>query len=492
MRLKPGPLTTVANESITSRLLIDQGIIDPDYMTTVMSVYPEIAPFMALLDAKGYKSKGVSLQSNYLLDGGRYKGVASNHVQFRIENSDLRREHFTTNSDGLTFYDAASSTYPGQYKRKFYIYLDSNWMGAGDVALLGDGRTQLYFSTDAEPATGGGYEYGVKVDGKDYDEYVDVDLMREGGEIMLATTKFTHDFSVGGNERHTFGGYGDAYLTLQRFKYSWSGTAKAMDAKKPVTGRWVYNAGSTKNATFLSVAEQEMLRQISKSVEFQLQEGKGTVSDVNKKVQLTNEKNQEILAGDGVLYSGDGAIEFPLNDGWTSKSIDALLTDINTYVRADENGAREIAFFMHPKSYMSFQRAMRDMGVTIDSNIMGVGGEKIINNTYAGYELGGLRLLAHSSRAMEGRPGIVLKDGTRSNEWDAVGYPLGLTEGGSRGVELIQLRGITRGRVQGIDAGGNIATEIDGSSEHALIQVGVVSLIQPIKIGRPWKGNLAA
>lgn len=490
MRLTPGPITTVANESITGRLLMDIGINKPDFMPTIMSMYPEMTPLMALLDFKGFKTKDVSMESRFF-SGSQYNAVSSNHVQYALSNSDIRKEHFATNVDGVTFYDAASSTYPGQYKRMFYIYLDSNWIGQGDVALLADGKTQLYFVSDAETASGGVYEYKVKVDGKDYDEYVDTDLMIEGDEIVLATTKFTHDFSVGGNERHTFGGYGDAYLTLQRFKYSWSGTAKAMDSKQPVTGRWVTNGKNTKDKTFFRQAEEEMMKWAAKSLEFQILEGKGTVSDVNKKVQLTNDKNQEILAGDGVMYSGDGAIEFPLHDGWTKKSIDALMTDINTYVRADEMGNREIAFFMHPKSYMSFQRAMRDMGVTIDSNIVGEGGEKIVNNTYAGYELGGLKILAHQSRYLEGRPGKVLKDGTKSNEWDAIGIPLGLTAGGSRGITLIQLRGMLRGRVSGIDAGGNISSEIDGSSEHLLLQNGVISLIQPIKIGRPWKTNLA-
>jgi len=494
MRLKPGPLTTVANESITSRLLIEAGVLKPDFMTSVISAFPEITPFLSLLDVKGYKTKGVSLQSNALTDGGSYIGVSSNHIQYLIRNSDIRREHFSTNSDGITFYDAvyaAATPYPGQHKRTFYIYLDSNWFGSGDVGLMADGRTQLYFVSDAEPTSGGGYEYMVKVDGKDYDEYADPELMMEGDEIVLATTKFTHDFSVGGNERHTFGGFGHCWLTLQRFKYSWSGTAKVMDAKQPVQGRWVYSGGNTKDSMFLKSAEELMLKDIAKRVEFQLLEGKGTVSDINQKVQLTNSKNQEIVSGDGVLYSGDGAIEFPLNDGWTKKSIDAFLTDVNTYVRADEQGNRELAMHMHPKGYMSFQRALRDMGVTIDSNIVGEGGEKIVNNTYAGYELGGLKLLAHQSRYVEGRPGKTLKDGTRSNEWDAICVPLGLTEGGSRGVQTVQLRGLTRGRVSGIDAGGNIATEIDGSSEHALIQVGVISQIQPIIVGRPWKGNIA-
>jgi len=43
MRLKPGPLETVAQESISSRLLIDQGIIDPDFFPTVMSILSRVS-----------------------------------------------------------------------------------------------------------------------------------------------------------------------------------------------------------------------------------------------------------------------------------------------------------------------------------------------------------------------------------------------------------------------------------------------------------------
>jgi len=491
MRLKLGPTETVAQESISSRLLIDQGIIDPDFFPTVMSIYPELTPLMALLDFKGFKTKGVA-QNVGLMEGSKYRAVSSNHIQFRIANSDVRREHFSANADGKTFVDSASSSYPGQYGRMFYIYLDSNWIGMNDVALLADGVTQLFFVSDGEWVTGGVWEYKVKVDGSVHEEYVDPRLMVEGDEIQLATTKFPHDFSVGGNERHTFGGFGDAYLTLQRFKYSWSGTAKAMDSKRKVEGRWVQSGGDKSNMAFLPTAHEEMMKWAGKALEFQILEGKGTVNRDDKKVKLTDAKNQEILSGDGVMYAGDGPIEFPLNDGWTPKSIDALLTDINMYIRPDEMGQREIAFFMHPKSYLSFQRAAREMGVTIDSNIVGEGGEKIINNTYAGYEFGGLRMLVHSSSAYDGRPGKLLKDGTRSNEWDAIGIPLGLTSGGARGIELVQLRPMQQGMVAGIDSGfDSIATEIDGSSHHVLLQNGVISQTQVVKVGRNWATNLA-
>jgi len=60
MRLVPGNEVTVAQQSITSRLLVNMGVIDPDMMTTIFSMYPEMAPLTALLDAKNYKTEGIN------------------------------------------------------------------------------------------------------------------------------------------------------------------------------------------------------------------------------------------------------------------------------------------------------------------------------------------------------------------------------------------------------------------------------------------------
>ena len=48
MRLKYGPIETVAQRSIDGRLLIDQGIADPDIMPTVIGTFVEESPFLSL------------------------------------------------------------------------------------------------------------------------------------------------------------------------------------------------------------------------------------------------------------------------------------------------------------------------------------------------------------------------------------------------------------------------------------------------------------
>ena len=72
----------------------------------------------------------------------------------------------------------------------------------------------------------------------------------------------------------------------------------------------------------------------------------------------------------------------------------------------------------------------------------------------------------------------------------AMVFPLGLTAGGERGIQLIQLRPMSKGTVAGIDKGGNMSNDVDGTTEHALIQIGVISQIQPFKIYRPYRNNL--
>lgn len=490
-RLLPGPKDSVMQESISGRMLIELGIVDPDLMPTIMSLHADLAPFMALLDMRGYKTSGVNYGTNFLLDNGRFRTVSSNHVQFKIEASDWRIERFRPNANGVTYEDMANPTKPGLGKLPFYIYLDSNFAGGSEVILLADGRTQLFIvdKTGGEEVSGGVFRYKVKVDGNNIDEYADPKLLADGAECQVATSKYRQDFSTGGNEKHFFGGFGDAFLTLQRFKYSYSGTAEAMDRNKKVSGRWVSANAEYKNMSFLSDAEDRMLKMAAKYTDFQLLEGKTTVDYTDKKVKLTDDEHQEVLSGAGVLYGGDGALEFPQNNGWTKSFIDAFLKDADSYIRPNESGNRDLFMLMHPTSYLSFQAAMRDFGITSDANIIGQGDDKMINNTYRGYSLAGINLIAVRSTALSQRPGMTMKDGTRSNEWDTICLPLGLSSTGERGIELIQLRPNVRGTVAGINKGGQISNDIDGTTEHLLVQVGVISMIQPIRIYRPWDEN---
>ena len=492
MRLKPGERDTVAQESITGRMLINMGVIEPDFVPTLMSLYPEEAPFISILDAKGFKTKGISYTTNWLTDNGRFKTVASNHVQYRIANNDMRMEHFRSNSSGVTFEDFANPTKPGLNKQPFYIYLDSNWVGGKDVIVLGDRKTQLWCDNDrgGENAAGGVFMYKVKLKSGSMDDYVDPAIMADGYECQLAQTAHEQDFSEFGNERYTFGGYGDAYLSLQRIKYSYSGTAAAMDKNKKVEGRWIEFGGGKDNRAFLPYAHEQMLRFAARFAEFQLLEGQGTVSQDTKKVLLTDENNKEILAGSGALYSGDGPIEYPQSNGWNEKWLDTFLTDTAQYIGMDATGERSAAVLLPNRSYVEFNILMKSMGVTQNMNIIGEGGNKIMNNTYGGYNLAGITLYVTESKAMTQAAGLPLNDGTRTSDYMAYVLPLGNKNSGDSGAQLIQLRPVVNGTLAGIDKGGNVSSSVDGTSEHMLWQNGIIYQNQPIIIYKPYLNNL--
>lgn len=478
MRIKPGGPDTVALESVTGRMLIDMGVNDPDYVPTMFSLFKDDeSEIMSLLNSKGLKTQGINNSTN----DKQYRTVGSNHVMYAISSSDQRKQYFRTNLSGLTFRDDANgASFPGLNGLAFYVYLNSNWSGYKEVIELADNRTQLYVLQDPKEKNGV-YEYKVKLVGNDNTSYADPRLFSENYECTPVTNLHEHDFSERGVEKYTFGGWGHSFLSLLRFKYSWSGTAKAMK----VSGKWVESNGQR---AFLEVAEEKMMRRAAKQLEYQLVFGKCTVTEDFNKVFLTDDEGRDIMSGSGIMNSGDGSIDIPQNHGWTKGFLEAFLANTDSFITKGEDGHREIAMKMAPKSYLSFQQLMSDMRIDQNGNIVGTGADKGIVDTYSFYELAGLRIIPYRSSwfSQSSRPGIKLSDGSYSNEWDCIGIPLGLTTGGSRGIELIQLRPMAKGTVAGIDIGGNIASSVDGSQSHVLFQVGVISQIQPLRIYRPY------
>lgn len=485
MRIIPGTLQTVAHESVTSRLLVNLGVSKPDFIPTIMRLFPEESPLVSLLDIKGLKTKGLNFSTN----NENYRTVGSNHVQYKFAHADWRKFHWVLGPQGVTFTCSAYPTEPGRNQSIIYAWSDSNWAGFQEIVELADNRTQVYMLEDPVEDDNNTFRYKLKVVTGENDEYVDPMLFNENMEAAATMNLHEQDFSERGTQKYTGGGFADSFLSLQRFFYSWSGTAKAMD-KGNVTGKYVEHTGkSGKTQTlFLTEAHERMMRMAAEYLNYQIIWGKTTVTADTKRVLLKNDKGREVMGGNGIMNANDGAIDFPMQNGWSKKYIEYLLSEIDGYIRPGEDGNREIVLLAAPKSYLSFQSAMRDMGVTMDSNIEGTGANKGINDTYAYYELGGLKIIPkrYAALATNRRPGIDLQDGSRSNDWDAVMVPIGLTEMGERGIELVQLRPMAEGSVAGLDEGGNIATSVDGSSRHVLFQNGVISRIQPFRIYRPY------
>jgi hypothetical protein len=226
-----------------------------------------------------------------------------------------------------------------------------------------------------------------------------------------------------------------------------------------------------------------MMRRIAEYHEFQIIYGKGTVA-VDGQVILKNRLGKDILAGDGIVNQGDGAYEYPINREWTLGALENIMRDLDLSV--DHEGVLEVMAPMGKRSYSSFTSLMRKEGfVTQNNNVVGDGKSKGVNNDYGYYEIDGVRVIPVSHKSFSKMPGKTMSDGTKLPEWEALFVPGGKTEYGENKVELVQLRPMKTGTVSGIDKGGDgMASSVDGSSKHVLIQSVVISRTKIIRAFR--------
>lgn len=485
----------VAQESISSKMLLQNGLVKADFVPIIMSLHKDVAPLTALLSLKGMRTKGLNYNSNFVdAEGamtGRYRTVASNCVEYRIEKSDIPIIHIKANASGETYVDDVNtSTSIGKGKIGFWIFLDSNVAGYKDVVTLADGETQLEIFNDPEPSSGDTWKAFVKVKGRIKNEVVNPALLADGAELQLSYTAHEQDFSERGNQFYSFGVTGRAHLGLQRISYSYSGTAYAMDKNRAVSGYSVEHRGTE---GFITEAENQMVRRAAIFNENHILEGKGTVDQDLNKCILTDENGREVLDGDGIMYSGDGPFKFPISSkGFTNAWVNSFLADIDQYISPNNEGKREVVIMGGPRLRFSFNEYVREkkIGNVVENVNWERNDKRGIIDTYTFYEFAGIRIIFLETSYFKNRAGISLKDGSKTNDWEGFVIPLGNTSSGQEGITLVQLRPTVKGTVAGIDKGGNIASSVDGTHTHMLWQNGVINLNQTFKIFRPWQNKI--
>ena len=485
MRLLPGqPVDAIG--SITSYSLTRSAVVDADILPRVYQPFNDemYSPLSAILAEKGYFTEGLKDGAGWT---NKFRTVSSNHIMYRIASSQKRKIHLSSNDTGVTFYSGPYPTKPGFKGTAFYIYTDNNWARPKEVIELNDNKTQLYIYDEEEPVQFNGvYRYEVKLNTNDPDDYCDPNLLTEGSEAAAVMTMYEQDFSETGSEKYTFDGWGHSYLSLQRVKMSWSGTAAAM---KPNKDWYAYqNKHGQTSYGYLEHAEKEMLRKAVRYHEYQLLFGKSTV-DARGEVFLHDKKGREIMAGGGLLFGNDGAVENPMTTaGWTKQYIDSRLEDIE--LRAGKEGYIEVVAIMGMKAMNSFRDLMFKSGFkTMDNNVEGRGNDKGVNMNYQYYEYGNVRLIPRYYRYFdsEDRPTKTLSNGDKKGSWDCILCPIGINSEGDNLIELVQLRPAVTGTINGIDSGAaEIASSVDGSSKHHLWQTGIVSRTTVQYCFMPW------
>jgi len=485
MRLLPGQPQDVVGESITSYSLMRAAVNNPDVLPRVWQVFndEDSSPLSAILAGKGYFTK--NLREGTVSD--KFRTVGSNHVMYPIASSDKRKFAVAANANGLTFYSSAYPTKPGYKGTPFYVYFDSNWARPHEVIELDDNRTKIFCYDPQEPTeVDGVWRYEVKLYTGNEDAYVNTELLRQGAEAGAMMTIYEQDFSETGSEAYTFDGWGHAYLTLQRVKMSFSGTAQAMATDK----QWFayQNAKGNKVSSYIEYAEKTMYAKAARYHEYQQINGEQTVT-VDGSVFLKDKNGREMLSGAGLLYGGDGAIERPMTtQGWTKRYMEALLRDID--VRSGKDGHKEAVLLAGIDNLMDFYSKMAEWGFTTqNNNVEGSGADKGVNMTYKYYEVGGVRLIPTRYRGLDDpmRPTKYTAAGYPRGGWDGIIVPMGLTAQGDSNVELVQLRPPVRGSVTGMNKGGDgMSSSVDGESRHFLWQTGIISRVPIYRLFMPY------
>ena len=260
-----------------------------------------------------------------------------------------------------------------------------------------------------------------------------------------------------------------SHMTIQRMKWSISGTADQMSTSKV----WVEHNGLK---LWSEYADLEMLARWAIARENQLIMGKGTVTEKDE-IVLKDLENREIIIGDGLIEQGDGSFRMPYNT--LNKSVlHNVMKNMQQY--ANNEGIVEIAAIGGQEALWDFHELMaKDLVASGAGNsiVEGTGSAKGINLDVAYYQYSRVRFTPvwHKFFDNPARPQSLTVNGKRPESGRLIFVSLGNTKFNQPNVELLALgnRQFLRGEVNGINKGGQMANSVDGKHVHVLSETGI-------------------
>lgn len=462
--IQPGTMRHFSNETTTSNHLLSLALSDPEILPQVATLFSaEHTPFSSLLARKGLTSSG--LYAN--MENKNYKVIGNRKVQWAVKGMDERKGRIMS----ATYSNADKPGYGGGI---IELHVDINWFSPYDVLELSDNRTYLHVVDDKLPEKddSGYYIYKTRMARDNKEAYVNPALLARNKEIGWSHTAF-YEMSETGYEKYTFHDAATTHMTIQRMKWSISGTAAQMNTKK----YWIEHNGQM---AWTTEQEMQMLKRWAMARERQLLFGKSTVGE-NDEVLVSDMKGRELMAGDGLIYSGSGALKFPyhiLNE----KYVNSVLK--NLQLHADGDGKFTVAAIVGQEWMTQFQDmcARKKVSSGEDRGVVdGSGSNKGINNTYKFYEWNGVRLMPIWYKYFDSpaRPGDITPEGWVRESQRAIFVSLGQADTGNNNVELLTLgnRQFRKGTIGGIDVGGDeMKSSVDGQHTHVLSETGIASM----------------
>jgi hypothetical protein len=459
--VSPGFMKQFANETVMSNHLLQVALAEPEVIPQIATLFEkESTAFTSLLAKKGLTAKGLYAG----IQNENYRVVGNRKVMWPVKGIERRKGTIVAVSSTLI------ATTPGYGGEIVTVDLDTNWFSPKDVLELKDKRTLVHVSDDQLPVEIGSnvFRYQMRLVRSDKTEFIDPALLTVGSEVGFAYTMF-EEMSETAYEKYTFDDWMGSWMTIQRMKWSISGTAAQMNVKK----HWLSHNGELAWVTY---AELQMLKRWAEAREYQNIFGKGTMTDADE-VLLRDLKGRDIVAGDGLINVGDGALRFPFN-----KLTKGVLKNVmrNMQIFSDAEGKLEIAVIAGQEFMFQWAELMEEMGLSLfDSHMVeGEGSNKGINATYTFYEFNNVRFIPvwHKYFDNPSRPSNINTFGVDKESMRAIFVSLGQADTGNNNVELLALgnRAFRKGTIGGIDVGGDqMKSSVDGQHTHVLCETGI-------------------
>lgn len=458
-----------SNETVSMRTLQEAMLLRPEIIYNVANLFERSSSvFSSFLGRKGLTMGGLYADAK----GTGFQVVGNRQVKWPLKGYEERKGKLLATVTDPT---------PGLNGSLFTITLDTDWFDKNEIIDLWDRRTLLFIHSKERSATPGAWNYTVQLMANDKTSYVRSDLLTAGCEVGFSYTAYP-ELSEDGNEKYTHGEWHTEFMTIQRMKFSISGSAAAQSG---------YVLEHNGKKLFASKAYMDMLKRFMRARENQLLFGKATI-DANSNVYLKDiETGKEIVSGNGLLHQGHGSMKFSYNT-MTTKWLDHVMDNLD--LMATEDGVGEIVVAGGQHFINGFHRLMTQvLGQNPQPLVEGSGNNKVINTNFAGYVHNGITLRPMRLRAFDYELRPQQRDIWNQTYGSRMGFflNLGNTIGGEGSVRLMALgndhedRRFVQKEVIGMSGGGVVnsksgrimsSSSVDGHQVHVLCESGMALL----------------
>lgn len=434
--------------------------IAPETIMHVSNLYEQYGTmFSSLLARRGLTMKGLYAGA----DMGNFKIVGNRQIKWPLKGLDNRKGRIVTAVTGT----------PGIGNTIFDIVVDTDWFDENEVLELWDRRTLLFVVKRVQ--TGESlWTLSVRIVTNDALVFVDPALLVVGAEIGLGHSAYP-ELSEDGNEKLTLPEWHTEFMTIQRVKWTLSGSVEASDLV-------IEHGGQKFWEPFQSI---QNMRRFMLMREHQLIFGRSTVDPNTSQVMVSDKWGRDIMTGNGLLAQGDPALKFVYND-LSIRWLDNVMNNLQLQTIDEEN--TELVVMGGQAFLTQFQQLMTNvLRLNPEPLVVRDSDGRGIDTTFKWYRHNGVKIIPIWLRYLDRADAPTQYDswGVSYSSRQGIFVNLGNTIGGNPNIKLLALgndkadrtfvQRVISGMTGGRSKSGRIeaASSVDGKQVHTLCESGL-------------------